>query len=62
MHNCVHDWTLAALNKDVDLEHYWYAFDCVSAAINDDDEDGFVKLSYSSLAAYATRLVQQRFC
>jgi tetratricopeptide (TPR) repeat protein len=62
MHNCVHDWTLAALNKDIDSEHYWYAFDCISASLKDDSADDFAKLSYSSLAAHATRLVQQRFC
>ncbi|EAW19385.1 TPR repeat protein [Aspergillus fischeri NRRL 181] len=62
MHNCVHDWTLAALNKDVDAKHYWYAFDCISASINDDNADGFVNRSYSPLAAHATRLVLQRFC
>ncbi|KAJ9480820.1 hypothetical protein VN97_g12706 [Penicillium thymicola] len=62
MHNCVHDWTLAALNKDIDATYYWYAFDCVSTAINDDNEDGFAKVSYSALAAHATRLVQQRLC
>ncbi|OQD63331.1 hypothetical protein PENPOL_c009G08122 [Penicillium polonicum] len=62
MHNCVHDWTLAALNKDIDATNYWYAFDCISASINDNDKNDFVKLSYSPLAAHATRLVQQRLC
>ncbi|KAJ5183227.1 TPR repeat protein [Penicillium capsulatum] len=62
MHNCVHDWTLAVLNKDIDAKHYWYAFDCISASINDDNADNFAKLSYSPLAAHATRLVQQRLC
>ncbi|KAJ5732695.1 hypothetical protein N7493_004176 [Penicillium malachiteum] len=60
MHNCVHDWTLAALNKDIDATYYWYAFDCVSASINYNDRNDFLKLSYSPLAAHATRLVQQR--
>ncbi|KAJ6118771.1 hypothetical protein N7471_013391 [Penicillium samsonianum] len=62
MHNCVHDWTLAALNKDIDATYYWYAFDCISASINDNDKNDFGKLSYSPLAAHATRLVQQRLC
>lgn len=22
MHNCVHDWTLVVLNKDIDVKHY----------------------------------------
>jgi tetratricopeptide (TPR) repeat protein len=62
MHNCVHDWTLAALNKKIDPNDYWYAFDCVSACIHDDKGDGFANLSYTALAAHATRLVQQRLC
>jgi hypothetical protein len=62
MHNCVHDWTLAALNKDIDANHYWYAFDCISASINDDNENDFAKLSYSPLATHAMRLAQQNLC
>ncbi|KAJ5611988.1 TPR repeat protein [Penicillium lagena] len=62
MHNCVHDWTLAALNKDIDANHYWYAFDCISASIKDDRADDFANLSYSALAAHATRLIQERLC
>lgn len=62
IHNCVHDWTLAALNKNIDEKHYWYAFDCVSASIKDGNKDNFAKLSYSRLAAQATRLVKQHFC
>lgn len=62
MHNCVHDWTLAVLNKDIDATYYWYAFDCVSAAIKGDNVDGFAKVSYSPLSAHATRLAQQRLC
>ncbi|KGO45651.1 Tetratricopeptide-like helical [Penicillium expansum] len=60
MHNCVHDWTLATLNKDINANLYWYAFDCVSASINVDRAHDFANLSYSPLAAHATRLVQQR--
>jgi tetratricopeptide (TPR) repeat protein len=62
MHNCVHDWTLAALNKDIDATDYWYAFDCISASVNDNDKNDFAKHSYSPLAGHATRLVQQRLC
>ncbi|KGO78557.1 Tetratricopeptide-like helical [Penicillium italicum] len=62
MHNCVHDWTLASLNKDIDATYYWYAFDCVSTSMKDKDQNEFSKLSYSPLAAHATRLVQQRLC
>ena len=58
----VHDWTLAALSKDIDAKHYWYVFDCISASIKDDNADDFLNLSYSTLAAHATRLIQERLC
>ena len=61
MHNCVHDWTLAALNKGIDAQQYWYAFDCIASSINKDDLDSLEHLSYAHLAAHATRLVQDRF-
>lgn len=44
---CVHDWTLAVLNKDIDSQQYWYAFDCVAASINKDDKDLYGHPSYS---------------
>jgi hypothetical protein len=57
MYNCVHDWTLAALNKVIDARQYWYTFDCIAASINEDDWDSLGHLSYARLAAHATRLV-----
>jgi hypothetical protein len=47
MHNCVHDWTLAALNKDIDIKHYWYAFDCVDAQMHTSQELMASRLSTS---------------
>ncbi|CAG8907052.1 unnamed protein product, partial [Penicillium egyptiacum] len=61
MHNCVHDWTLAALNKNVDIGHYWYAFDCVEATISGVDTDSLGHITFARSASHATRLVQQRF-
>ncbi|EFR04926.1 kinesin light chain [Nannizzia gypsea CBS 118893] len=62
MHSCVHDWTLATLNKDIDAEQYWYTFDCVAEAIGSvDDFETLNHLSHARLAAHATRLVHQRF-
>lgn len=31
MHNCVHAWNLAVLNREVYPEFQWYAFDCVTS-------------------------------
>jgi tetratricopeptide (TPR) repeat protein len=61
MHNCVHDWTLAALNETIDGEQQLYAFDCVAASINWNDRNSFGNLSYGRLAAHAARLVQASF-
>jgi hypothetical protein len=30
VHPCVHDWCLASLNRPIDPQSYWYAFDCVA--------------------------------
>ncbi|KAJ5771463.1 uncharacterized protein N7511_003514 [Penicillium nucicola] len=60
MHNCVHDWTLAVLSKDIDAKHYWNVFDCIFASAKDGHEDDFANLPYSPLAAHATRLAQER--
>ena len=30
LHSCVHDWTLGELNRKVDPQLYWFAFDCVA--------------------------------
>ena len=61
MHACVHDWTLAGLNKDIDTRLYWYAFDCVSTFIHEQDWKSFNHLSYARVCAHATRLVHHRF-
>jgi hypothetical protein len=61
IHNCVHDWTLAVLNKEIDTENYWYVFDCVDAPSSGVATDSFRHIYYSRLATYTTRLVQQRF-
>ncbi|KAJ5438022.1 uncharacterized protein N7458_009020 [Penicillium daleae] len=61
MHNCVHDWALAALNKNIDTQYYWYAFDCVNASTKGVDNDSFGNISYSRLAVHATQLVNRRF-
>ncbi|KAJ5315622.1 hypothetical protein N7476_005929 [Penicillium atrosanguineum] len=61
MHNCVHDWTLAALNKNVDIGHYWYALDCVNATISGVDTDCFGRTNYFRSAGHAIRLLHQRF-
>ena len=61
MHSCVHDWTLAVLNEAVDVQQYWYAFNCVAASVDEDEWDLFGHVIYARLAAHATRLVHDRF-
>jgi tetratricopeptide (TPR) repeat protein len=62
MHTCVHDWTVAALNKAIDAQRYWYAFDCIAASISKDDQNSYGHLFYARLSTHATQLVQDRFC
>lgn len=66
VHNCVHDWILAALNKDISADLYWYAMQCMSnpeANVQPDmilyTDMGHVDLI--PLARHASWLVQQRF-
>jgi hypothetical protein len=50
MHNCVHDCTLAAPNKEIEARRYWYPFDCIALFINKDDWDSLGHVSYAHLA------------
>ncbi|KAK5198067.1 hypothetical protein LTR92_002312 [Exophiala xenobiotica] len=61
MHNCIHDWALAMLNKDLDGPQLWYVFDCVAVSIKGADQDSFGRLIYNHLAAHAIRLVRVGF-
>ncbi|KAJ5907999.1 hypothetical protein N7495_000681 [Penicillium taxi] len=61
MHNCVHDWTLAVLNKDISTQYYWFAIDCVNATTRGYDTNYFGNIVFSRLTSHATRLANQRF-
>ncbi|KAJ5655748.1 TPR repeat protein [Penicillium longicatenatum] len=57
MHDCIHSWALAALNKNIDIENYWFAFDCVSSCTEGVDEDLLGYVAFSRYTGHATRLV-----
>jgi tetratricopeptide (TPR) repeat protein len=61
MHECVYDWALTALNQNVEMEYYWYAFDCVYTSLSSVDSDSLGHINLSRLAGHAKRLVQRRF-
>jgi tetratricopeptide (TPR) repeat protein len=61
MHACVHDWTFGGLNKVIDTQSYWYAFDCIANSINKEDWDFLGHLRYAHLAHHAARLARDRF-
>lgn len=67
MNTCVHDWTLATLNKTINPQLYWYAFDCVANLIEKEEgEEGieFVTLQYeknAGLTQHAIRLMHSKF-
>ncbi|KAJ5908501.1 hypothetical protein N7495_001183 [Penicillium taxi] len=61
MHNCVHDWTLAALNKVINTQYYWFAIDCVNATTREFDTDFLGNVVFSRLTSHATRLANQQF-
>lgn len=62
IHNCVHDWTLAELNKVVDSQLYWYAVSCVAARIDmSGQKPYFRELKYARLTRHAIRCAHPRF-
>ncbi|KAJ6021072.1 TPR repeat protein [Penicillium herquei] len=61
MHNCVHDWTCAALNKNINTNYHWYAVECVDTAINEIEENSYGHIAYSYLAGHTAWLVHQWF-
>ncbi|KAJ5760217.1 TPR repeat protein [Penicillium odoratum] len=61
MHNCIHDWTLATLNKDLDMTNYWYVLDCVAACITKVDSASLGYTSFAPISRHAVRLLDKRF-
>jgi tetratricopeptide (TPR) repeat protein len=61
MHACVHDWTLAGLNKIVDSHSYWYAFDCVANSVDPGEWEFLGHLRHARLAPHAARLAHDCF-
>ncbi|KAJ5166372.1 TPR repeat protein [Penicillium canariense] len=61
MYNYIHDWTLAALNKEIDLKYYWYAVECVHTWIAGVDNESLGNASFASVARHALRLAEPRF-
>ena len=61
LHVCVHDWTLASLNAQIDTTQYWLAFNCLASHIGPDDWDNLSALRYRRFVPHAVRLVHERF-
>lgn len=61
MHACVHDWTLARLNKIVDSNSYWFAFDCVAHSVDRWEWESLGHFQCARLAPHAARLAHDRF-
>jgi Tetratricopeptide repeat len=61
MHACVHDWTLAGLNRMVDSDSYWYAFDCVANSIDPGEWEFLGHVRHARLAPHAARLAHDYF-
>lgn len=53
MHACVHDWTLAVGNRNIETAYYWYAFDGITGSIKTIDFDSLGFISYARLAPHA---------
>jgi hypothetical protein len=56
MHTCVHDWSFATLNREVDESQFWYAFDCVGASVEQEDFNSLGHIQFADLTTHALRL------
>jgi len=61
LHVCIHDWTLNGLNRDINTNQYWLAFDCVAGHVRPRDWDDLSALGYRRITPHAVRLVHERF-
>lgn len=61
MHNCVNDWTLGGLSRDVDANQYWLRFDCVANQFGYEDWGHLSAIRYQRFTGHACRLVHNRF-
>lgn len=61
LHRCVHDWTLAGLNRPADQVQFWLAANCIALHFYDASWSDFSKLKYSRLLPHAERLLIDRF-
>jgi len=60
MHNCIHDWTLECLNKDVSTANFWFAISCTAHPIRGKDLDDLTRPEWRQLTAHAARLSHRR--
>lgn len=45
LHNCVHDWTLQALNRDINEEYFWVAVHCIASNVRVDSQNHYWKMN-----------------
>lgn len=60
-HSCVHDWMLGEFNQEIDLQLYWYAFDCIAGSIDEGDRDMLGQVRYALVSRHDVRLTHHRF-
>lgn len=61
MHGCVHKWTLQTLNRELDPQLYWYAFDCVNASIDSGDGNTLGHVTHGGVSQHGVWLTYPRF-
>ncbi|KIV80467.1 hypothetical protein PV11_07965 [Exophiala sideris] len=61
LHPCVHDWTLNALNHEIDTMQYWLAFDCVARNIGTGNFYDLSLIRFQRFTGHAKRLIHDRF-
>ncbi|KAK5058277.1 hypothetical protein LTR69_006681 [Exophiala sideris] len=61
LHTCVHDWTLNGLNREIDVNPYWLAFDCVARNIGTGDFYDLSLIRFQRFTEHTKRLVHGPF-
>jgi tetratricopeptide (TPR) repeat protein len=60
LHNCVHGWTLHALNRDVNDQYFWMAVHCIASNVRTTSQEDYYQKN-RQLVEHAARIEHSQF-
>jgi hypothetical protein len=60
LQNCVHNWTLHALNRDVNDQYFWVAVHCIASNVRTTSQEDYYQKN-GQLVEHAARIEQSQF-